>query len=294
MRRLAYASGALLLLPRAAAARQDGMEVLVDWVGQQLGGFLSALFAALLTALAVAFAVTWGLALLIEWRFRISGGHPRPASSTGIAFVLFTVGFWTFFALTEEPEFFFLPLGAIIGIVPAMLVLAIEVARNRRFPREREPHPSLHGRGPRAVQSVARPGRTALIVAVVATAVYLARLPPATVIWIWGLTLVTESVFRSRGGRPRPAASTVIAYALFSVGFFTFFSLRWGFGLEVNFLMFSARAGLLPATLVLVAEVARSGVMEREAHLSVDGQASPDPDEVLQVDPRRGEELLEG
>lgn len=283
MRRLAYALGALFLLPRAAAARQDGMETLIEWAAPLFEGFVAAMFAVLLIAMAVAFSLIWGLTLLIESRFRINEGHPRPASSTGIAFVLFALAASLIDGLGMLAS-------ALIGLLPATLVLVIEVARHRSLVRARAPHTSLHALDLRQVQRAASPGRTALIVALAATAVYLLRLPPVYVILIWGLTLLTESVFRGRGGRPRAAASTGIAYALCTVGYAIFLSARWGWGFNVTILTLSARVGLLPATLVLVAEIARYGVAEwepareREAHLSVGGQASLDLDAILEAE----------
>jgi hypothetical protein len=84
---------------------------------------------ALITVLVLAYALIHGTTRLIQRGFKSSGRGPRPLASTSIAFALFSVAFWAYWAVMDAPEFGWLITGLALGLLPAILVLVIEVVR---------------------------------------------------------------------------------------------------------------------------------------------------------------------
>lgn len=52
-----------------------------------------------------------------------------PVASTSIAFLIFSVSFWAFLAVMGDPDVEWLVVGLALGLLPATLVLMIELIR---------------------------------------------------------------------------------------------------------------------------------------------------------------------
>ena len=129
---------AVLFLPERAVGQVAwlGSEELHGAVGGAIGSALGGILL-LLIALAVLIGcgVIYGVTRLIERRFKSRGGSPRPVTSTGIALLIFAVSFWTLMAATGEPAAGMFALGLVVGLIPATLVVVIELVRIRRSER---------------------------------------------------------------------------------------------------------------------------------------------------------------
>ena len=134
MYRLAVALFALLIVPEEAVGQVAwlGSEELHRGLGGSLGSMLDDIVQFLKTVLVLACGLIYGTTRLIERGFNSRGRATRPVTSTIIAFVLFSVSFWAFWAVMDEPEVEWLVVGLALGLLPATLVLVIEVVRIRR------------------------------------------------------------------------------------------------------------------------------------------------------------------
>lgn len=116
-----------------------GSEELHRGVGGALTSALDRIMASLVVIVAVTlFVLLYGLTRLIEWRFTMRSGRPRPVISTGLALVLFSFSFWVFAVATGLPGIGGLLIGVAVGFLPAILVLLVEVVRVRRRAKRHE------------------------------------------------------------------------------------------------------------------------------------------------------------
>jgi hypothetical protein len=131
MYRLAAVLFALLLLPAEAIGQVAwlGSEELHRGLGGALESMLDNIVQFLIAVLVLAYALIHGTTRLIQRGFKSSGRGPMPLASTSIAFALFSVSFWAYWAVIDAPEFGWLITGLALGLLPAILVLVIEVAR---------------------------------------------------------------------------------------------------------------------------------------------------------------------
>ena len=122
---------AMLFLPERAIGQAAwlGSEELHRAVGGALESALKGILPLLLLVVVlITCGFLYGATRLIELQFT----SPRPAASTGIALVLFSVSFWAFMAALGAHGAAWLLVGGAVGLLPALLVLAIELARIRR------------------------------------------------------------------------------------------------------------------------------------------------------------------
>ena len=125
---------ALLLLPETAVGQVAwlGSEELHDAVGGAIGSAVDdALPLLIAVAVLIPGGIIYGLTRLIEWSFTSDGGNPRPVISTGIALLLFAVSFSTLMAAMGAPSAGMFALGLVVGLIPATLVVVIELSRIR-------------------------------------------------------------------------------------------------------------------------------------------------------------------
>jgi hypothetical protein len=134
MHRLVSVLFALLFLPEKAVGQVAwlGSEELHQAVGGAVGSALEGIMPLLMAVVVlIPCGLIYGTTRLIERGFKSSGGSPRPVTSTGIALVLFSVSFWALMAATAEPGVGWLAVGLAVGLLPATLVLVIELVRIR-------------------------------------------------------------------------------------------------------------------------------------------------------------------
>jgi Na+-driven multidrug efflux pump len=122
---------ALLFMPEEAVGQAAwlGSEELHRVLGGSLESMLDDLVQFLQTVLLLACGLIYGATRLFERGFERSGRSPMPVASTSIAFVLFSVSFWAFFAVMGDPDVEWLVVGSVLGLLPATLVLMIELIR---------------------------------------------------------------------------------------------------------------------------------------------------------------------